>query len=120
LEAIGQFDDAADAYEQYVRFYEKSGEHKPLAKRGRGGKHGKKEKVAEAKPAAAEAPAQVWDEGKAQVALFNAATYREGLGQYKSALRDREHYLELWPNAKDAEAIFLSIADLYERTGAYS
>ena len=62
--------------------------------------------------------AQVWEEAKAQIALFNAGVYREGLGQYKQALKDREHYLELWPEAKDAETVFLSIADLHERMSA--
>ncbi len=41
--------------------------------------------------------------------------YREGLGQLRQALKDREHYLELWPTAKDSETVALSIADLHER-----
>ena len=51
---------------------------------------------------------------------YNAAVYREGLAQLKASLRDRELYLELFPGAKDADAVSLSIADLYERTGQYN
>jgi len=54
------------------------------------------------------------------VALFDAGVLREGLGQHRMALRDRERYLELWPDSKDADAVFLSIADLHEHSGAYS
>jgi tetratricopeptide (TPR) repeat protein len=117
LEAIGDFAPAADAYEQYVRGYERSlaekggAKARPVAKKGKG-----KGAPADDKPA----PQQKWEEAKAQVALFNAATYREGLGLHKDALKLRQHYLELWPRAKDGEDIFLSMADLYEKLGAYS
>jgi cellulose synthase operon protein C len=120
-EAIGDFEVAADWYEQYVRGYEKS----------LGG--GAKRQAAKPKPQKAEAkgdPAKpgdkppagkpIWEESKAQIALFNAGVFREGLGQYKQALKNREHYLELWPNSKDADAVFLSIADLHEKNGAHS
>ena len=40
--------------------------------------------------------------------------FREGLGQYQKALRNREKYLELWPDSKDKEAVSKSIIDLYE------
>ena len=45
--------------------------------------------------------------------------YREGLGQLRQALKDRERYLELWPAAKDTETVALSIADLHERMNQY-
>ena len=54
------------------------------------------------------------------MALFNAATYREVLGDYKATLSARERYLQLWPKAKDAEQVFLSIADLYEKMGLFN
>lgn len=124
-EIIGDFEEAASGYEGYVTGYERSDKGGAPAKGGkkqqrasaRGGKKGKREEA----PAEGAKPAvvQKWDQAKAQVALFNAAVFREGLGQYKQALRDREHYLDLWPDAKDAEAIFLSIGDIYEKTGAY-
>jgi TolA-binding protein len=107
LEAIGDFEDAASTYEAYVRGYERS-----VAEKGAGKARGKK--GADDKPAAP----QKWDESKAQVALFNAATYREGLGQTKAALRNRERYLELWPRAKDADEIRMSIIDLTGKSGA--
>lgn len=111
LEAIGDFEQAAQAYELYVRGYERS-----LADRGGGrarGKGGRGDGDSKG------GGGQKWEEGKAQVALFNASTYWEGLGQYKQALASRERYLQLWPRAKDAEEIFLSIADLHEKGGAY-
>ena len=121
LEAMARFDEAADTYELYVRGYERahggakaaparSAKARRAAKaRSRGGRdEGEKKAVP-----------QVFEEQKAQVALFNASTFREGLGEYRQALRLRERYLELWPKAKDAEQVFLSIADLWEKQGAY-
>ena len=120
-EAIGDFENAAAWYEEYVRGFEKSrgpGAAKKPAPRAKAKAKGAKADA----PASADKPAgkQIWEEAKAQVALFNAGVFRDGLGQYKQALRDREHYLELWADAKDADAVFLSIADLHEKNGAYS
>jgi hypothetical protein len=68
----------------------------------------------------------VWEEPKAQVGLFNAGVFRDGLGQYKQALKNRENYLAIWGEpdkkkeiTKDAEAVMLSIADLHEKNGVY-
>lgn len=112
-EAVGDFEQASSTYELYVKGYERSlaekGAPKSKAKKGKGKDEGEEKKEEK----------QKWDESKAQVALFNAATYREGLGQYKQALKNREHFLELWPKTKDAEQIFLSIVSLYEKSGAY-
>jgi tetratricopeptide (TPR) repeat protein len=120
-EAIANFDGAADYYEIYAAAYEKS-----LA----GSKKGAPKKAAPAsKKGAKEAPKpsgddaakgeQVWEESKAQIALFNSGIFRDGLGVYRAALRDREKYLELWPDSKDAEAVFLSIVDLHERNNQW-
>lgn len=114
LEAIGDFAKAAETYEAYVRGFESRGE-KPAARSAKG-KSGRNATAAAAAPAAA----QKWEESKAQVALFNAATYRDGLGQHKAALANRERYLMLWPKAKDAEEIHMSIVDLLVKTGAYN
>ncbi|RJS19328.1 hypothetical protein DRW03_23575 [Corallococcus sp. H22C18031201] len=126
LEAIGDFEDAAGTFELYVRGYERSLNEKGggvVAAKARG-KHAARGGKRGAAPAPAEsgkpAVVQKWDETKAQVALFNAATYREGLGQLKAALKNREHYLELWPKSKDYEQVLLSIIDLYTKQGAYS
>ena len=62
----------------------------------------------------------MWEEPKAQIALFNSGIFRDGLGAYKAALIDREKYLTMWPESKDAEAVFLSIVDLYEKSGVYA
>lgn len=114
LEAIGDFEQAASTYELYVRGYERSLNEKGAPKSAKGkakkGKDDGEEKKEEK---------QKWEEAKAQIALFNAATYREGLGQYKQALKNREHYLDLWPKTKDAEQIYLSIVSLHEKNGAY-
>jgi tetratricopeptide (TPR) repeat protein len=117
-ESIGDFERAADAYDAYVQGYQQSrvaagAPKKPSAH----AKRGKKAKAPVAEPAPKSGP--VWEESKAQIALYNAAVYREGLGQLKASLRDRELYLELFPTAKDADAVNLSIADLFERTGQY-
>ncbi len=112
-EAIGDFEDAAEAYELYVRNYEKTHE---TPKAGKSSRRSRGKAKAEPK----EAPKQVYEEAKAQIALFNAGVFRDGLGQYRQALRNRERYLELWPKSKDAEAVFLSIADLHEKNGVWS
>ena len=106
LEAIGDFEQAASTYELYVKGFERSLAEKGASKKAKRGEEKKEEK-------------QKWEEAKAQVALFNAATYREGLGQYKQALRNRDLYLTLWPKTKDAEQIYLSIVSLHEKKGAY-
>ncbi|HEX8439658.1 tetratricopeptide repeat protein [Archangium sp.] len=120
LEAVGDFAESADVYEQYVRGYEASlsGGKAFVAKKApaRGGKKGK---AAPAPVSDKPGQPQKWEESKAQVALFNAATYREGLAQFKQALALREHYLQLWPKAKDAEDILLSIITLHEKAGNY-
>ncbi|MFZ5444296.1 MAG: tetratricopeptide repeat protein [Myxococcota bacterium] len=108
-EAIADFDPAADYYELYASNFEKN----------KGGKKGAA-KAAPKKTDKAPAPEQVWEEQKAQDALFNAGVFREGLGTYKQALKNREKYLELWPSSKDAEAVEKSILDLYEKMGQWS
>lgn len=114
-ETIGDFEQAAQIYERYGMAYAKerteSGKGTKAANRRRRGRNARRAaKTEESKEAR-------YEESKAQVALFNAGVFREGLGQYKEALRDRNLYLELWPNGKDSEAVFLSIADLYEKSG---
>ncbi len=117
-EAIGDFAEAARAYEAYVSGYERSRTPaEKVATKKRGRKKGAKTAAA---PPEKKEGGQIWEEAKAQIALFDAGILREGLGEHRLALRDRERYLELWPDSKDAEAVFLSIADLYERSGAYS
>ncbi len=112
-EAIADFDPAADYYESYAAQYEKS--RAPGAKKGARAP-AKKGKNEPAKPAAE----QVWEESKAQDGLLNAGLFREGLGEYKVALKNREKFLELWPNAKEVEPVEKSILDLYEKTGQWS
>lgn len=110
-EAIADFDAAADYYEVYATNYEKgkTGGKKGAAKARKGGKDDAKKDGGE----------QVWEESRAQDALFNAGVFREGLGALKQALKDREKYLDLWPTSKEAEAVEKSILDLYERLGAW-
>jgi tetratricopeptide (TPR) repeat protein len=103
-EAIADFDPAADYYEAYAANYEKT---RVTNRRGAAPKKDGKD----VEP--------VWEEPKAQDALFNAGIFREGLGVLKLALKDREKYLELWPTSKDAEAVEKSILDLYEKMGAW-
>ena len=118
-EAIGDFEHAAEAYELYVSGYEKQLGPSEKTSKKTAKKKSKKGKSAPA-PEEPKKEGPVWEEAKAQIALFNAGVYREGLGQMKTALRDRERYLELWPNAKDSDTVALSIADLHERMGNYS
>lgn len=107
-EAIADFEPAAQYYELYANNYEKSRGPK---------KAGKAPKKGDNKKPDVE---QVWEEQKAQDALFNAGVFREGLGNYKAALKNREKYLELWPKSKDVEAVEKSILDLYEKMGAWT
>ncbi|GEM_PF-218080 len=134
-EMIGDFELAAQNYEAYALAYASQAgseekpppEPPPKAAKGKKGKKGSK-----AKPAKQAAPAQKqqgkvnippgvkYEKSKAQIALFNAGVFREGLGQYREALKNRALYLELWPSGKDAEAISLSMNDLLQKTGQWS
>lgn len=107
LEEMADYDAAASAYERYTARWEAQA---PRVQKENAKKRGRK---FEAKPV--EGPK--FDETKAKTALFNAGIFREALGQRRQALRDRERWLELWPNDHDAEAVFLSIADLHEQSG---
>ena len=111
LATVGDFEAAAENYELYVRNYEKAMGAPAKGKSSRG-------KKAKAAPTP-ESP-QKWDEQKAQDSLINAGVLREGLGQYRAAQRAREHYLELWPRAKDTEEVILSIGELFEKQGAHA
>src|SRR5215813_8313438 len=116
-EAIGDFEHAAEAYELYVSGYERQlGPAERSAKKTSAKKKSKKGKSAPA-PDEPKKEGPVWEEAKAQIALFNAGVYREGLGHLRQALKNRERYLEFWPNAKDSDTVALSIADLHERMG---
>jgi tetratricopeptide (TPR) repeat protein len=121
-EATADFASACEYYEEYADAYEKM-------KTGKGGaspkkaaapppKKGKKGEEAKADPPKA-AGEQIWEEPKAKIAIFNSGIFRDGLGQYKKALANRERYLKLWPDDKDNEAIMLSIVDLHERNHAF-
>lgn len=107
LEEMADFDAAATAYERYAAKWEAQS---PRVLREKAKKRGRKY---EAKPI----DGPKFDEAKAKAALFNAGIFREALGQRRQALRDRERWLELWPRDRDAEAVFLSIADLHEKSG---
>ncbi|MDQ3266560.1 MAG: tetratricopeptide repeat protein [Myxococcota bacterium] len=118
-EAIGDFTEAAEQYERYLVGYERSLNQKERERELR--KRGKKRPEPKDAPKPVE---QKYEEDKAQIALFNAGVFREYLGQFKQALKNRERYLTLWPaegkGMKDGEAMFLSIADLYEKMGLYN
>ncbi|HEX4622224.1 MAG TPA: hypothetical protein VH208_11715, partial [Myxococcaceae bacterium] len=114
LEAVAEFEDAARFYEQYATGYERGLSGKGKSKETHTAKKGKK-----GKESPEDHGGQIWDEAKAQIALFNAGVFRDALGQYKRALNDREKFLELWPDAQDFEKVFLSIADLEEKNGSY-
>ena len=112
-EAITSFTEAAEYYETYAANYEKT--------RGPGGRRSAARAAPRrGAPAPREAPEQVWEEQKAQDAIFNAGIFRDGLGQYAQALKLRMKYLELWPDSKESEAVTKSITDLYEKMGAWS
>jgi len=108
FEEIGEFAKAAEGYEAYASGFER--QRPPAPARGKGRRA--------ARPAPAKAAATYEDE-KARDALFNAGVFREALGDNRAAQRNREKYLELWPNSPDSEAVFLSIVDLLEKGGNY-
>ncbi len=114
FETIGRFEQAAEAYEGYAAGWAEH--HKPHA--GHAAAPLKHRAAGKQAAGPDDEKAASFEEAKAQVALFNAGVFREGVGQLKLALRDRNRYLELWPEGKDSEAVFLSIADLLEKDGA--
>ncbi|HEY0840626.1 MAG TPA: tetratricopeptide repeat protein [Vulgatibacter sp.] len=112
FEEIGEFDKAAAGYEAYAAGYEKQRSPAPKAARQARGRRAPP-------PAKAASSAAVYEEEKARNALFNAGIFREALGDVRGAQRNRERYLELWPQSPDAEAVFLSIVDLHEKAGNF-
>ncbi len=111
-EAIAGFEEAADQYEHYVANYEKT--------RGPGGKKLPPPRARKGAAAAPSVPEQEWEEQKAQDALYNAGVFRDGLGQYKQALKNREQYLQLWPGSKDVEAVTKLIIELHEKMALWT
>jgi tetratricopeptide (TPR) repeat protein len=109
FETVGDYELAADSYEQYAFKWAALNKNKKGAAKAAPKKGDK-----DAKPDEGTG----FEEGKATVALFNAGVFREGLGQFKEALNDRNKYVDLWPDGKDTEAIYLSIADLWVKAGA--
>lgn len=61
-----------------------------------------------------------YEEEKAKAALNDAGIFREALGDLDMALRNRQRYLELWPNDSASPAMALSVARLLSRTGAHN
>ncbi|WP_373045506.1 tetratricopeptide repeat protein [Vulgatibacter sp.] len=101
-EEMTNFEAAAGSYERYAQKWE--AQAKPPKRRGR-------------RAPAKNEKGPKYEESKAKAALFNAGIFREALGQHRQALRDRQRWLELWPRDADAEAVFLSVADLHEKSG---
>lgn len=55
---------------------------------------------------------------KAEQALANSATFRQGLGEYDKAIDAYKQYLKLFPQKKEKCAeVFFQIAVIYEQTG---
>ncbi|MCP4499580.1 MAG: tetratricopeptide repeat protein [Deltaproteobacteria bacterium] len=54
---------------------------------------------------------------RAKDALFNASIYRQGVGQTKTAIEDRELYLSRYPRAKEVVDIAFSIPVAWEQAG---
>jgi tetratricopeptide (TPR) repeat protein len=114
-EEIGEFGQAAGLYETYAARWEAAHAKAPKAARGRGKGAAKETRAA----TAADRGSGEYEEGKAKAALYNAGVFREALGDGRRALKNREKYLELWPDDVDAEAVSLSIAELHEKSRAY-
>lgn len=107
---IGDYAPASEYFELYVARWVDQ-------KSGKGGKKAAPKKGAPAGPAKA---GPTYEEDKAKNALFDAGIFREGLGDYRRALKDREQYIELWPKDADTEKVFLSVALLHERNKKYN
>ncbi len=105
-EAIGDYELAAQSYEAYA-----SGWARESLKRNT--RSSKRAKYVRAK--SLKKTEKQYEEAKAQIALHNAGLFREALGHYNYALRDRRKYLEYWPKGEDTETVYLSMTDLYQK-----
>jgi TolA-binding protein len=110
-EAMADFEKAAAHYERYFEEWRKS--KAAAAPRAKGGKARRP-----AKPEPAPASPGLYDEQKAQDALYDAGVFREGLRDWRRAEADRAAWLAAWPDAKEAPKVFLSVADLYAKEKA--
>jgi tetratricopeptide (TPR) repeat protein len=111
-EAMADFEKAAAHYERYFEEWRKSKGAAPRAKARKGRRP--------ARPEPAPAAPGLYDEQKAQDALYDAGVFREGLRDWRRAEADRAAWLATWPDAKEAPKVFLSVADLYSKEKATS
>jgi len=56
-------------------------------------------------------------ENHAQTALFNALSFRTGLGQAEKAVKNGEAYLAMWPNSEGADEVFWAVVRNLEKLG---
>ncbi|HOX46369.1 MAG TPA: tetratricopeptide repeat protein [Myxococcota bacterium] len=126
-ERMADFDRAASLYERYAETYKKmKGLGKAVSYKERGKKpppppkgKDKKDKGKDAKKPEAkfEGNRRTWNLEDARDALLNAGVYREALRQFDKAVKDRNEFVDLFPDSDDAPKVFYSLGLMYERLG---
>lgn len=111
-EAISDFKSAADYYQRFAEFYIGKIEPDAAAQKKKGRKAAPAKKVA--KKADAEAKDGFDGESKVADALYNAALWNEGLGNFAHAIKLYQRYIEQFPNDKATPDVALKIALIYE------
>ena len=111
---LADYAEAARYGETYAGgFVKEAAERAPkpaLARRGRRGARA-------AKPPPPPPTPALYDSKKALAALFDAAVFREALGDAREALTDRQLLLDTWPDAPEAKDVAHSLAGLAEALG---
>jgi tetratricopeptide (TPR) repeat protein len=119
-ERMADYDKAASLYETYAsRYKEMAGLGKAVSykkKPGKGEPPPKKQKKKEQK---IEGNKRTWNVEDAQAALLNAGIYREALRQYPQAVKDREEFIALFPDADDTPKVVYSLGLMFEKTKKY-
>jgi tetratricopeptide (TPR) repeat protein len=128
-ERLADFARAASLYERYAETYKKMKGLGKAVSYKQGGKPDKKpagKKPADKKAAKAakeerfEGNRRTWNLEDAQDALMNAGIYREALRQYDKAVKNRNEYVDLFPDSPDAHKVFYSIGLMHERLGKHA
>jgi cellulose synthase operon protein C len=124
-ERMADFNQAANLYETYASRYKKmAGLGKALSIKGKKEKKekGKKDDKEEKKKAAEkkiEGNRRTWNDEDAQAALVNAGIYREALRQYEKSIKDREDFIDQFPESSDTPKVHYSLGLLFEKMKNY-
>ena len=113
---VADFEAAASHYEQYAAQYSRTLPPATGGAKRQASRQSNKAPASKA-PAKPEMTEFGFKDGKAQLALINALSFRSGLGQSERAIKNGENYLSMWPDSKEADEVFWAVIQNMEKLG---